>query len=299
VDENSPLLGDRVIPVAAPVLGGNERAYVLDCLDTTWISSRGEYVDRFERAFADFCGAAHAVACCNGTAALHLALLGAGVDPGDEVIVPTLTFVSCANAVTYCGALPRFVDSEPMSWNLDPRLLEELVTPRTKAIMAVHLYGNPADMAGIEEVAGRHGLAVIEDAAEAHGASFGGRRVGSLGLVAAFSFFGNKIITTGEGGMVVTDDAELAAVVRRLNSHGAEGSRRYWYSTIGFNYRMTNVAAAIGLGQVESGEARCGRYREVARWYAEELSGEPGLEWQHVVPGAEHAHWMVSVVLAE
>lgn len=285
------------IPVSAPALAGNERAYVMDCLDTSWISSGGPYVRRFEEAFAAFCGAEHALTCCNGTVALHLALLGLGIGPGDEVIVPTLTFVATANAVTYCGATPVFIDAEPGTWNLDATRLEALVTPRTRAIIAVHLYGHPVDMDPVLEVARVYDLAVVEDAAEAHGAAYGGRRVGTLGDVATFSFYGNKILTTGEGGMVVTDDAALAARVARLKGQGMDPRRRYWFPEIGYNYRMTNVAAAIGLAQVEQAAWHLDRRRTVAGWYRARLARAPGLMLQAERPWADHAHWIVSVVL--
>jgi perosamine synthetase len=289
----------RRIPVAAPVIGGNEKAYVVDCLESTWISSTGEYVQRFEEGFAEFCEADHAISCSNGTTALHLALLALGVGPGDEVIVPTLTFVATANAVTYCGARPVLVDSEPETWNIDPRLIEARLTPRTKGIIAVHLFGHPADMDAVAAIAGRHGLFVVEDAAQAHGAEYRGRRAGSLGDVATFSFFGNKIITTGEGGMVVTSDAALAGRARRLRSHGMDPDRRYWFPEIGYNYRMTNVAAAIGVAQLERADWQIGRRLEVARWYREALRDVPGLRWQHEQEWAKHVWWMFSVVLDE
>jgi len=289
----------RRIPVAAPIIGGNEKAYVMDCLESTWISSTGEYVERFETGFAEFCGVEHAISCSNGTTALHLALLALGLGPGDEVIVPTLTFVATANAVSYCGARPVFVDSEPGTWNIDPQLIEEKVTPRTKGIIAVHLFGHPADMDRILAVARRHGLFVVEDAAQAHGAEYRGRRVGSLGDAATFSFFGNKIITTGEGGMVVTSDRALASRARRLRSHGMDPDRRYWFPVIGYNYRMTNVAAAIGVAQLERVDWQIGRRLEVARWYRDRLRGVAGLEWQQEQDWARHVWWMFSVVLGE
>lgn len=267
----------------------------MDCLQSTWISSTGKYVDRFEAAFSEFCGTRHAISCSNGTIALHLALLALGVGSGDEVLVPTLTFVATANAVTYCGARPVFVDAEPDTWNIDPTLLEALVTPRTKGIIVVHLFGHPVDMEPVLIVARRHGLFVIEDAAEAHGAQYRGRPVGALGDIATFSFYGNKIITTGEGGMVVTDDAGLAARVRQLKGQGMDPARRYWFPIIGFNYRLTNIAAAIGLGQMEMADWHMQRRREVATWYREALEGVRGITWQTEQPWARHAYWMVSL----
>ncbi|MFW6126038.1 MAG: DegT/DnrJ/EryC1/StrS family aminotransferase [Chloroflexota bacterium] len=287
----------RFIPVAAPVLNGNEKAYVLDCLDSSWISSSGRYVERFERAFADFCSAKHAASCCNGTVALHLALMALGVKQGDEVIVPTLTFVATANAVAYCGARPLFVDSEPDTWNMDPALIEQRITPRTKGIIVVHLYGHPVDLDAVLSVARRHGLFVIEDAAEAHGAKYKGRAIGSVGDVATFSFYGNKIITTGEGGMVVTNDGMLMTKVRRLKGQGMDPNRRYWFPTIGYNYRMTNVAAAIGLAQLERVEWHTERRREVAGWYHACLADTTSLVLPIEKEWARNVYWMFTVVL--
>jgi len=289
----------RRIPVGEPALVGHEREYVLDCLDSTWISSTGAYVERFEAEFARFCGTAHAVACANGTAAVHVALLALGLEPGDEVLVPALTFVASANPVRYCGARPVFVDSEPVTWNVDPARLEAAITARTRGIVAVHLYGHPADMDAILDVAARHGLWVLEDAAEAHGASVRGRRVGSIGRAAAFSFYGNKILTTGEGGMVVTDDAELAARARLLRGQGQEPGRPYWFPTLGYNYRLTNVAAAIGLAQLERVDWHLGRRREIAGWYRDELAGVEGLELSPQEPWAQSAFWVFCAVLDE
>jgi perosamine synthetase len=295
--EVAAALGTRRIPVAAPALVGREREYVIDCIDSTWISSTGTYIERFEESFAGFCEAAHALSCSNGTVALHLALLALGVGPGDEVICPTLTYVATANAIAYCGATPIFVDSEPTTWNLDPPLVEAAVTSKTKAIIAVHLYGHPADMDAIVAIAAPRGIAVIEDAAEAHGASYKGRRVGTLGDIATFSFYGNKIITTGEGGMVVTNDAELAARVRQLKGQGQDPERRYWFPVIGFNYRMTNIAAAIGLAQLEQIDWHLTRRREIASWYHEELDDLAGLALSPQAQWAESAYWMTCVVL--
>jgi perosamine synthetase len=287
------------IPVAAPDLSGNEKAYVLDCLDSTWISSSGKYLDRFEAGFAEFCGVRHAVACSNGTTALHLALVALGVGPGDEVIVPTLTFVATANTVMYCGAQPVFVDAEPDTWTIDPAAIEAKITPRTKGIIVVHLFGHPADMDPINALARRHGLFVLEDAAQAHGAEYRGRRAGSLGDIATFSFFGNKIVTTGEGGMVVTDDDAIAGRMRLLRTHGMDPNRRYWHPVIGYNYRMTNLTAAIGLAQLERVDWQLDRRRELASWYRDELGGLEVLTCQSEKPWARHVWWMFSVLVSE
>jgi perosamine synthetase len=285
------------LPVSAPMFVGNEREYVLDCIDSSWISSTGQYIDRFETAFAEFCTVQHAVSCSNGTTALHLALLVLDVAPGDEVIVPTLTFVATANAVRYCGADPVFVDCDPDTWTMDPAAIEARIGPRTKGIIVVHLLGHPVDMDAVQAIADRHGLWVLEDAAQAHGAECRGRRSGAMGRVATFSFFGNKIISTGEGGMVTTNDGAIAARMRLLKSHGMDPARRYWHPVIGYNYRMTNVAAAIGLGQLEKIDWHLARRREVAAWYREALNGVPGLRWQVERDWARHSWWMFTVVL--
>jgi perosamine synthetase len=287
------------IPVAAPVLAGREKEYVADCMESGWISSSGKYVELFESSFAEFCGVRHAVACCNGTVALHLALLALGVGTGDEVIVPTLTFVATANAVTYCGARPVFVDSEPETWNLDPAHVESKITPRTKGIIAVHLYGHPAEMDALRRIARRRGLFLLEDAAEAHGALYRGRRAGSLGDVAAFSFYANKIISTGEGGMVVTDDDALAARVRLLRGQGMDAERRYWFPVVGYNYRMMNIPAAIGLAQLERAAWHTQRRREVAEVYRRLLNDVPQLHGQAEREWVQHAFWMFTVIMSD
>lgn len=272
-------------------------AYVTECLQSTWISSTGRFLDDFERRFADFCQTRHAIAVCNGTAALHLCLLAHGAGPGDEVIVPTLTFVSTANAVSYCGATPVLADCDPATFNICVEQMEELITPRTKGVVVTHLYGHAADCDPIREVARRHGLFLVEDAAESHGARYRGRLVGQLGDTAAFSFFGNKIITTGEGGMVTTNDDALAARVRMLRGQGMQPDRRYWHPIIGYNYRMTNLCAAIGLAQLERMDEALAARRRVAGWYRHFLSGVDGLALPHVEPWAEHAYWMFTVLL--
>jgi perosamine synthetase len=290
-------MSKRFIPVAAPVLQGNEKAYVLDCLESTWISSTGKYIEQFEAAFAEFCGVQQALSCSNGTTALHLALMALGIGPGDEVIVPTLTFVATANAVTYCGARPVFVDAEPNTWNINPALIEAKITPRTRGIIVVHLFGHPVDMDPVLSLASRHGLFVLEDAAQAHGAEYKGRRVGSLGDVATFSFFGNKIVSTGEGGMVVTNDHGMTSQMQLLKNHGMDPQQRYWHPIIGYNYRMTNIAAAIGLAQLEQVEWQLQRRRDVTSWYREYLHDAPGIRWQCEQAWARHVWWMFTVVL--
>jgi perosamine synthetase len=298
--EGDPALSEkRRIDLAAPFVGESEKAYVADCLDSTWISSAGAYVERFEQGFAEFCEARHAISCTNGTTALHLALMALGVGPGDEVIVPTLTFVATANAVTHCGARPVFVDAEPDTWNIDPRLVEAKITPRTRGIIVVHLLGHPADTDPILAIARRHGLFLVEDAAQSPGARHRGRRVGSLGDVAAFSFYANKIITTGEGGMVVTNDDALAAKIRLLKAHGRDPRRRYSYSMVGYNYRMTNVTAAIGVAQLERVGWQLERRREIAGWYREGLQDLPEVTWQREQDWATHVWWIFSVLLDE
>jgi len=291
---------DKFIPVAIPHFSGNERKYVNDCLDTTWVSSVGKYISMFEAAFADFLGVRHALSCCNGTVALHLPLLVWGIGPGDEVIVPTATYIATANAVRYCGATPVFADCLPDTWNIDPSDIERKITSRTKAIIPVHLYGNPCDMDAIMAIAEKHGLYVLEDAAECHGATIGGRMTGAIGHAATFSFFGNKIITCGEGGMVVTNDTAMAEKMRTLKGQGMDPNRRYWFTEVGYNYRMTNIEAALGLAQLENIETHIANRRKVATWYMEELAGHRELiEFQVPTEDADPVWWMFSILLSK
>ena len=260
------------IPVAEPDIGELEERYVLDAVRSGWVSSAGEYIARFERGFAEYCGAHNAVAVANGTAALHVALVARGIGPGDEVIIPDLTFAATAAAVVHAGATPVLVDVDSESWCIDAELAREAVTDRTKAIIPVHLFGMPAPMTALGEVAKDAGLFVLEDAAEAHGARIGAQRVGSMGEAAAFSFYGNKIITTGEGGCVLTQDAQLAQRVRLLVNHGMSPTHRYFHSEVGFNYRMTNLQAALGCAQLERIDLFLAKKAEVLGWYRDDLA---------------------------
>jgi perosamine synthetase len=286
-----------VIHIASPDLSGNEKLYVNECLDSTWISSAGHFIGDFERAFADLCGAKHAIATNNGTTALHLALAALNIGPGDEVIVPVLTYIATANAVRYCGAEPVFVDVEPDTMNMDPQLFEAAITGRTRAVIPVDLYGHPADMAAIVEIADRHGILVVEDSAEAHGAEINGSRVGSFGRATAFSFFGNKILTTGEGGAVTTDDDALAARLRLLRGQGMDVERRYWFIDVGFNYRMTNIAAAIGLAQLERFDESLNRRDRIATQYDDLLGTVPGVALPGSRAGVRRVNWIYTVTV--
>ncbi|WP_019421416.1 DegT/DnrJ/EryC1/StrS family aminotransferase [Paenibacillus sp. OSY-SE] len=288
---------NKYYSIATPILNGNEKKYVMDCLNSTWISSNGPYLDQFEQQFAAFCQTKHAIACSNGTTALHLALMAHGVGPEDEVIVPTLTFVASANAVTYCGAVPVFVDAESETWNIDTDAIESKITPRTKGIIAVHLYGHPANMDPIMHIAQKHDLFVIEDAAEAIGAQYKGKMAGALGHTATFSLFGNKIITTGEGGVVTTNDDDLAEKVRLLKGQGIDKNKKYWHPVIGYNYRMTNIQAAIGCAQLENIDWHIRQRIRVAMHYYDYLQDDDRLTLPVQKIWSKNVYWMFSVVL--
>jgi len=286
--------------VAQPKMTGNERKYVLDCLDTNWISSIGKYIGAFEDAFAKFCGAKHAIAANNGTTALHLALVALDLKPGDEVIIPTVTYIATANAVRYCGATPVLVDVHADTMNIDPADIERKISPKTRGIIPVHLYGHPADMVAVNRIADKHRLWVVEDAAEAHGAMVNGKKVGTLGTCATFSFFGNKIITTGEGGMITTDDDELAAKLRLYRGQGMDPKRRYWFLVVGYNYRMTNIQAAIGLAQMEGIETALADRERLAGWYDAALSDlTEKIVLPVPAPWAKQVYWMYNIFLRE
>jgi perosamine synthetase len=266
-------------------------------MDSTWISSVGDFIEEFETRFAQLCRAKYGISCCNGTVALHLAMLGLGVAPGDDVLVPSLTYVATANAVRYCGARPVFVDSDPLTWNIDPDDLRRKITRSAKAMIPVHLYGKPANMAAICSIAREHGIRVVEDAAEAHGARYGGKPVGAWGDIGAFSFYGNKIITSGEGGMVVTNDPALAATIRQLRGQGQDPERRYWFPVVGYNYRLTNIQAAIGLAQLERIEPMLTARRQIEAWYRTALRDVEELLLPPVENTDEAVCWLFSLVM--
>lgn len=287
------------LPVMEPSLGGNELKYVSDCIASGWISSKGEYVKRFEAAFAEYLGVPYALSTTSGTTALHLALLALDIGAGDEVIVPDLTFAASANVVLHCGAKPVLADVDRYTWTLDTADVQRKLTPRTKAIMPVHLYGHPTDMLPIIEIAQARGIAIIEDCAEALGAEYRGRKVGTLGDVAAFSFFANKIITTGEGGMVTTTDPNLYEKMHILRSHGMKENKRYWHLYAGYNYRMTNIQAAIGLAQLERIDDFLTYRERIVATYNEHLRSIPGIILPPDADWAKNIYWLYSIVVDE
>jgi perosamine synthetase len=287
------------IPVAAPDLLGNEEKYVVDAIRSSWISSTGPYVQQFEKEFAAVCNAQSAITVCNGTVALHLAMLGLDVRREDEVLVPGLTYVAVANAVRYVGAEPVFVDVDPETWCIDPKLLEENITRRTKGIIAVHTYGHPADMDAINHVAAVHGLWVVEDAAEAHLAKYKGRSVGSLSSLAIFSFYGNKIFTSGEGGALTLSDSQLEVRLRALRGQGMDPGRRYYFPITGYNFRLTNVSCALLCAQLERREQIMERRSQIFASYREQLRGIDGINFQPVARWADVAPWLFCITVAQ
>ncbi len=287
---------EEKIPIAKPSFLGNEKKYVLDALESGWISSIGPYIDRFEKDFAAYHGVKHAIATHNGTIALHLALSAAGIQSGDEVIVPDLTFIATANVVRYCNALPVLTDVDINDWNISPELISAAIRPSTKAVIPVHLYGNPAKMTEIMQIAAEHDLLVIEDCAEATGALAGNRQVGTFGHISCFSFFGNKILTTGEGGMCITSDDALAEKMRILRDHGMNRKKKYWYDQLGFNYRMTNMQAAVGLAQLEQLDMLLASRDAIRSHYKKKLSSCEGIVFQET-NGNRHVNWLVTVRL--
>ena len=289
-------MGELKYPVYQPSLNGNEKKYVNECLDSTWISGKGKFIDKFEKDFAKYIGSNHAAGVCNGTVALHLALEALGIGEGDEVIVPTLTYVASVNAITYTGAKPVFVDSLESTWQIDPEDVKEKITSKTKAIICVHLYGHPCEMKSLVEICEKHGLFLVEDCAEAIGSQYDGKHVGVFGDVATFSFYGNKTITTGEGGMVTTNDETLYERIIHLKGQGLAKYREYWHDTIGYNYRMTNICAAIGLAQLERINSIIEKKIEIAKWYREEFK-ESNFEFHIETKNVVHSYWMCTILL--
>jgi perosamine synthetase len=286
------------IPVYEPFLEGNERNYVRECMETNWISSRGRFVSEFERSFEAYCGLTHCTSVANGTVALHLALCALGIAHGDEVIVPTLTYIAPVNMISLVGATPVFVDSLPNTLQADPDEIQRKITPRTKAVLVVHLYGHPCAMDQICQICEENNLFLIEDCAEAFGASYRGQHVGSFGHVATFSFFGNKTITTGEGGMVTCKDKDIYELCCHLKSQAVSVDKAYWHDMLGFNYRMTNIQAAIGLAQLEQADRILSRKREIADHYIRSLQGLP-LRFHVPFGPVEHSFWMSSIILED
>jgi perosamine synthetase len=287
------------IPVCEPTLRGNEKKYVDECLDTNWISSAGRFINAFEAAFAAACETRYAVACTSGTTALHLAMATMDLGPGDEVIIPAFTMIATINAVTYTGATPVLVDSEPETWNIDMNQVTDKITRKTRLVVPVHTYGHPVDMDPLMALADKHGFDVLEDAAEAHGATYKGRKVGGLGNAAAFSFYANKNITTGEGGMITTNDEAFAKTSRILRDHAFSPERHFWHKFRGFNYRMTNLQAAIGLAQVERLHELVGRRRANAAMYNRLLAAVPGIVRPPQTGNVESVFWMYCVLVRE
>lgn len=289
-----------MIPVNEPVIGQRERELVLECLDTGWISSDGPFIGQFEKRFAEAVSRKHAVAVMNGSVALDTAVAALGLKAGDEVILPTFTIISCITAILRAGAVPVPVDCDPVTWNSTPEAILAAITEKTSAIMLVHIYGLPVDMDPVLTYAKDHGIAVIEDAAEAHGLTYKGLPCGSFGNVSTFSFYPNKHVTTGEGGMIATDDDEVADKCRSLRNLGFNPKRRFVHEELGWNFRMTNLQAALGLGQIERLDQSVAKKRAMGRRYRELLQGDGRLQLPaERSPGAENVYWVFGMVLSD
>jgi perosamine synthetase len=283
------------IPVAQPEIGDEELENVTAAVKSGWVSSKGPFIEEFEKNFANYIGTKYGVSASSGTTALHLALVALGIGKGDKVLVPSLDFISVANVVTYVGAEPVFVDSHPDYWCMDPSKIS--IDTQTKAIIAVHLYGHPCDMDKIMAIAKDHKLHVIEDCAEAHGAEYRGRKTGTFGIISCFSFYGNKIITTGEGGMCLTNNAELAQKMMILRDHGMNPQKRYWHDVIGFNYRMTNLQAALGVAQLKKIDILINKKRRIAFEYNSLLKDLPGITIPPEMSWAKNVYWLYSILV--
>jgi perosamine synthetase len=297
-----------MIPVNEPLIGEQEIKNVLDCLHTGWISSSGRYLQSFEQAWASYCGMRYGIAVSNGTNALQVAIACLDLEPGDEVILPTFTIISCAQAITYNGGVPVLVDCEPRTWCMDVNQVASKITPRTRAIMPVHIYGHPVDMDPLISLAKQHGLRIVEDAAEAHGAEYlsgrgtsgaAWRRCGGLGDISVFSFYANKLVTTGEGGMVLTNDPQIAEQARSLRNLCFKRERRFYHTDLGYNFRLTNLQAAIGLAQIDRMPETIAKKRWIGEAYTQRLKHIPGLQLPVEETWARHVYWMYSLVLDE
>lgn len=284
------------IPVYSPSVTELEKKYVNDCLDSTWISSKGKYVDMFEQNFTKKIGSKYGTTVCNGTIALHLALLALGIGPDDEVIVPTFTYIASVNSIVYCGAKPVFVDSLEDTWQVDPEDIIKKITSKTKAIMVVHLYGQSCDMDKICKIAKENNLFLIEDCAEAFGTYYKGKHAGTFGDISTFSFFGNKTITSGEGGMVITNNETLHRRAVHLKGQGLAEHRQYWHDVVGYNYRMTNIACAIGLAQLERSDELISKKRRISEYYQNAFK-DTHIKTHNEQPNTIHSYWMNSVIL--
>lgn len=297
--DNPPASGRAFLPIAEPDLLGNEERYVCEAIRTSWISSHGAFLSRFEREFAQATDSRFCLAVSNGTTALHLILAGLNLQPGDEVIVPSMTYIATANAVRYCGGIPVFVDVDPETWCISGELIEAAITPRTRGVIVVHLLGQPADMDPIMRVASTYGIWVVEDAAEAPFAQYRGRMVGSIGHAASFSFYGNKILTSGEGGAITFQDAHMERRYRMLRGQGMDPDRRYYFPIVGFNFRMTNVAAAILCAQMERRHEMVQRRQAIWNRYTDRLEGMPGVRLRPVHDWAELCPWLFACLIDE
>lgn len=286
-----------LIPVYQPSLNGQEKKYVNACLDSNWISSKGEFIEKFENTFAQFTRAPFALSVFNGTVALHVALKALALPPGSEIIVPTLTYVASVNTIVEAGYVPVFADSTLDTWQLDVAQIKKHITPKTRAIMAVHLYGQMGDMHELKLLCEQHQLKLIEDCAEAFGSSYQSQHAGTIGDVGTFSFYGNKTITTGEGGMVICRDEQLFKRMAKLKNQGVCPEKQYWHDVIAYNYRMTNIQAAIGLAQLEQADWILKRKKEIAAFYRHHLQDISNIQFQKELPDRTHSYWMFSILL--
>jgi len=286
---------NKLIPISQPSITQKEIDYVTDAIKSGWVSSLGKYIDEFEEKFAKFCNTKYALATSNGTTALHLTLVSLGITKNDEIIIPDFTFVATASAVKYIGAKVVTVDINEDTLCIDPKAIEKAITSKTKAIIPVHLYGHPANMEDINKIAKKYNLFVVEDAAEAHGATVNGKKVGGLGDAGIFSFYGNKIMTSGEGGMITTNDETLYNKMKLLRDHAMSKTKRYWHEEVGFNYRMTNLQAALGVAQFDRIDELLAKKKEIFDWYEEYLQDVPNIKLNIQRESYKNVYWMICI----